>query len=200
MAASGSPADQVSDAARWWRAYALAENDQADELRELAASGDDHARRQLASWLSDRARTEEAIEVIRSLADAGDDVAELWLARWLADGDHLDELRQRAAAGGYHALQELARRLAERNMVGELRDLAVAADPGDRLLILRAARDACSAGMDVTRVCSDLGDEAARHGLIRWLARNGHLDELRQRAASGDEYAQHWLGEALSQS
>jgi hypothetical protein len=47
--------------------------------------------------------------------------------------------------------------------------------------------------MDVTRVCSDLGDEAARHGLIRWLARNGHLDELRQRAASGDEYAQQWL-------
>src|SRR6266568_1029732 len=129
MAASRSPADQASDAARWWRAYDLAKNDQADELRALAA------------------------------------------------------------AGGYHALQELARRLAERNMAGELRDLAVAADPGDRPLILRAARDAYSPGMDVTRVCADLGDEIARHGLIRWLARNGHLDELRQRAASGDEYA-----------
>jgi hypothetical protein len=198
MAASGSPADQVGDAARWWRAYALAKNDQADELRELAAAGDDHARCQLASWLSDRARTEEAIEVIRSLADAGDDVAELWLARWLADGDHLDELRQRAAAGGYHALQELARRLAERNMADELRDLAVAADPEDRLLILRAARDAYSPEMDITRVCADLGDETARHGLIRWLARTGNLSELRQRAATGDEYAQHWLGEALS--
>lgn len=198
--ASGPPTDQVSDAARWWRAYVLAENDQADELRELVAAGDEHARRQLATWLSDRARTEEAIEVIRPLADAGDDVAELWLARWLADGDHLDELRQRAAAGGYHALQELSRRLAERNMVGELRDLAVAADPGDRLLILRAARDAYSPGMDVTRVCADLGDETARHGLIRWLTRSGHLDELGQRAAAGDEYAQHWLGEALSQS
>jgi len=200
MAASRSPADQASDAARWWRAYDLAKNDQADELRALAAAGDDHARRHLASWLSDRAKTDEAIEVIRPLADAGDDVAELWLARWLADGDHLDELGQRVAAGGYHALQELARRLAERNMAGELRDLAVAADPGDRPLILRAARDAYSPGMDVTRVCADLGDEIARHGLIRWLARNGHLDELRQRAASGDEYAQHWLGEALSQS
>src|SRR6266571_595577 len=109
MAASRSPADQASDAARWWRAYDLAKNDQADELRALAAAGDDHARRHLASWLS--------------------------------DGDHLDELGQRVAAGGYHALQELARRLAERNMAGELRDLAVAADPGDRPLILRAARD-----------------------------------------------------------
>jgi len=138
--------------------------------------------------------------MIRPLADAGDDVAELWLARWLADCDHLGELRQRAAAGGYHALQELARRLAERNMAGELRDLVGAADLGDRLLILRAARDAYSPGMEVTRLCAELGDEGARHGLIRWLARTGHLDELRQRAASGDEYAQHWLGEALSQS
>ena len=137
----------------------MAENDQADELRELAATGDDHAARQLASWLSDRARTEEAIEVIRPLADAGDDVAELWLARWLADGDHLDELRERAAGGGYHALEELARRLAERNMAGELRDLAVAADWGDRLLILRAVRDACSPGMDVTRICAELGGQ-----------------------------------------
>jgi hypothetical protein len=93
----------TEDEERWWQAYLLAENDQAEELRERAAEGDEHARRQLASWLSDRLRTEEAIEVIRPLADAGDDVAELWLARWLADGDHLDELRQRVSDGSYHA-------------------------------------------------------------------------------------------------
>jgi hypothetical protein len=46
--------------------------------------------------------------VIRPPADAGDEVAELWLTRWLADGDHLDELRRRAASGSYPALQELA--------------------------------------------------------------------------------------------
>jgi hypothetical protein len=81
--------DEADDAARWWRAYQLAEKDRADELRGLAAAGDDHARSQLASWLSDRAypgsmadpaKLGEAIEVIRPLADAGDDVAELWLA------------------------------------------------------------------------------------------------------------------------
>jgi hypothetical protein len=64
--------EDTEDAAQWWRAYVLAENDQVEELRELAAAGDSHARRQLASWLSDRARSEEAIEVIRPLADAGD--------------------------------------------------------------------------------------------------------------------------------
>jgi len=102
------PGDDTQDAVRWWQAYLLAENDQAGEFRERSAAGDNHARRQLASWLSDRARTEEAIEAIRPLADAGDDVAELWLARWLADGDHPGGLRQRAGTGSYHALLELA--------------------------------------------------------------------------------------------
>ena len=130
MAGSRSPSDEVSDAARWWRAYALAEGDQVDELRRLAAAGDDHARRQLASWLSERAfpyggpdlaKLDEAIEVIRPLADAGDDVAELWLARWLADSDRLDELRQRADRGRYHAGRLLARSLAGHDLLGELR-------------------------------------------------------------------------------
>jgi hypothetical protein len=93
--------DTAEDAERWWQAYQLAENDQAGEIRDRAAAGDEHARRQLASWLADRARTEEAIEVIRPLADAGDEVAEVWLARWLADGGRLGELRQRAAGGSY---------------------------------------------------------------------------------------------------
>jgi hypothetical protein len=77
MADSHPAGSEASDAARWWRAYVLAENDQVDELRESAARGDDHARRQLADSLGDRDRTEEAIEVIRPLADAGDDVADL---------------------------------------------------------------------------------------------------------------------------
>jgi hypothetical protein len=206
---SRPPDDQASDAALWWRAYVLAENDQVDELRALAAAGDDHAGRQLASWLSDRAfsarlsdlpKLEEAIDVIRPLADAGDDVAELWLARWLADGDHLDELRQRAASGSYHAPRELAKLLAQHDMYDELRELATTADPERRLLILEAAGEGASGSLDVLRVLADLGDKRSRHGLARRLAREGHLDELRQRAISGDEYAQHYLDETLSQS
>ncbi|MGH3168104.1 MAG: hypothetical protein ACRDN0_19755 [Trebonia sp.] len=127
------PGDDPDDAARWWRAYVLAESDQVDELRKLAAAGDDHARRQLATWLSDRAfsvglsdrdKVEEAIGVIRPLADAGDDVAELWLARWLADCDHLDELRRRADAGSHHAGRLLASRLAAHDLLDELRQRA----------------------------------------------------------------------------
>lgn len=228
--------DNSDDAAGWWRAYQLAESDQVDELRRLAAAGDDHARRQLASWLSDRAyfgrladqaRLEEAIEVIRPLADAGDDVAELWLARWLADCDGLDELRERAGTGGYYASRELARllaghdsleelrdrvsaggshdalralarRLIERDLHEELRELLESADADTRPLILDAAGGASSAWMNAVRVLADFGHKASRVHLARTLAREGRLEELRERAGHGDEYARHWLDEALS--
>jgi hypothetical protein len=219
--------DQTDDAARWWQAYLLAEHDQADELRERAATGDEHARRQLASWLADRGRTEEAIEVIRPLAAAGDDVAELWLARWLADQDNSDELRERADRGDYHAQRELTRwlaghdmlgelrqradrgdypalralvwRLAYRDMGNELRELAEVAAADRRLLILDWAKEAGSTGTEVPRARVDLGDDSARHVLARWLAREGRLDELRERADSGDEYAQCLLAESQGQ-
>jgi hypothetical protein len=237
MAGSRPPSDKASDAARWWRAYTLAEGDQVDELRRLAAAGDDHARRQLASWLSERAfsgqrssdlaKLREAIEVIRPLADARDDVAELWLARWLADSDGLDELRlradsgsyhagrllarylarhdlldelrQRADSGSYHAWRELVKRLADRDMGEELRELIASADADTRLLIFDAVGGS-PPGMKALRVLADAGHKASRRHLGRLLAREGRLDELRQRADSGDEYARQWLDEALSQS
>src|SRR5215471_15388570 len=121
-----SPAgDTARDAERWWQAYQLAENDQAGELGDRAEAGDEHARRELASWLADRARTEEAIEVIRPLADAGDDMAGLQLARWLADRDQAGELRQRAASGSYYAVHELTEWLAWHERYEELRQLMV---------------------------------------------------------------------------
>jgi hypothetical protein len=229
MGGERSLVDEADDAARWWQAYVLAENDQVDELRERAVAGDGHARRQLASWLSDRARTQEAIEAIRPLADAGDEVAELWLVRWLADDDRLDELRERAARGSYYgphelakvlaahdlhdelrerafsggghdALWQLAKWLAARDRHDELRELATAADPERRSMILEAAGEGSSGGLDVLRVLADLGSKQGRFWLARRLAREGHLDELRDRAASGDESAEHWLAEALAQS
>jgi hypothetical protein len=228
--------DDVSgDAARWWRAYQLAERDQVDELRRLAAAGDDHARRQLASWLADRgtaarvadrARLGEAIALIRPLADAGDDVSELWLARWLADTDRLgelrlradsgsyhagrllarclarhdllDELRERADAGSYHAWREMIRRLAERDMHEELRELAEAAYDDQRQLIFDAVGGSAP-GDQTLRVLAELGHKASRRHLARRLAREGRIDELRQRAEAGDEYARHMLDEPLNE-
>jgi hypothetical protein len=177
---AGGPAD---DAERWWQAYLLAESDQAGELRERAEAGDGHARRQLASWLDDRARTEDAIEVIRPLADAGDDVAALWLARWLADRDHLDELRQRAATGSYPALHELAEWLERHEHLEELREL------------IRGHQDLLSAwlagrhDLRVLRLAAELGDDQARRRVQASLAR------LRERAEAGDERTRRYLAE-----
>ena len=179
-----SPLGQdTEDAARWWQAYLLAEHDQAGELRERADAGDEHARRQLASWLAERAGMEEAIEVIRPLADAGDDVADLWLARWLAERDHLDELHQRAAEGSYFALHELAEWLAGHEQLDELRELVVAHRD------LRSGWLARQQGMRVARLQAELGDADARRRLEAWLAR------LRERAEAGDEHALGFLAE-----
>ncbi len=171
--------EDTEDTARWWQAYLLAENDEAGELRERSAAGDNHARRQLASWLSDRARTEEAVEAIRPLADAGDDVAELWLARWLADGDQIDELRQRAGVGSYHALLELA----GHGCLEELR--ALVADQRQLLSGWLARQH----DMKVVRLAADVGDNDARRRLERWL------DRLCERAAAGDDHARQFLAE-----
>jgi hypothetical protein len=176
------PGQDTEDAVSWWRAYQLADSDQVDELRERAAAGDGHARQQLASWLSDRGRTDEAISVIRPLADAGDDVAELWLARWLADGEHLGELRRRASAGSYHAVHELARWLALEKRLEELRELAVR-----RLLPLGWL--AAQNDMSIVRLAADLGDDEARERLEWWLER------MRERARDGDDRARRVLAE-----
>jgi hypothetical protein len=183
VAMTHSLGENTQDAERWWQAYQLAEIDQDGELRERAEAGDEHARRQLASWLADRVRTQEAIKVIRPLADAGDDVAERWLARWLADCDQPGELRQRAAAGSYHALVELAGWLAGHERLDELRDLVV----GHRELL--SGWLAAQHGMHMMRLAADLGDDDARSRLEMTLAR------LHERAASGNVYARQALSE-----
>ena len=153
-------------------------------------------REEKPGWLSDRVRTEEAIEVIRPLADAGDDVAELWLARWLADRGRLDELRERAGSGSRHAarelartladhdlleelrdrvsaddshyaLRELARRLIERDLHEELRELIEGTDADTRPLILDAAGGASSEWMNSLRVLADFGHKASLMHLAR---------------------------------
>jgi hypothetical protein len=192
-ALTGSPAKEEDDATRWWQAYCLAENDDVDELRHRADAGDDHARRQLASWLGDRGRAQEALTLIRPLADTDDDLADLWLARWLAECDEAGELRQRAHAGDDHALLELADWLKWQHQLDELREL-IGAEDGQvwqRLAPWRSVQG----DLDVLRVLADMGDDDARGRLARWLARRGDVDELRWRAESEDEHARRQLAD-----
>jgi hypothetical protein len=191
-----SPAREASDAAQWWQAYCLAEDDDVDELRQRADSGDDHARRQLACWLGDRGQAQDALALIRPLADAGEDVAQLWLARWLAECDQAGELRQRADAGDDHALYELAGWLAAHGQLTELRELI---STEDGLAALRAFWRTWQVDNDVLRSLADAGDDDAQRQLARWLARFGDTDELRQRANAGDEHARQQLADSPSE-
>jgi len=186
-----SPVADPGDAAQWWEAYCLAENDEVDELRHRADGGDDHARRQLASWLAERGQPREAVAVIRPLADAGEDIAQLWLARWLAECGQLGELRQRADAGNGHALHELADWLATHRRLDELRELISAEEDRDSQLTSWRTRQG---DMEVLRVFADVGDDDAGLRLTRALARRGHIDKLRQRTDAGDD---HGHGESV---
>ncbi len=97
-------------------------------------------------------------------------MADLWLARWLADADQAGELRQRAGAGSYHALLELAGWLAGHGHLDELRALVA----GQRQLL--AGWLARQHDMTLVRLAADLGDDEARQRLEMWMAR------LRERA------------------
>ncbi len=164
------PAEEASDAARWWQAYSLAENGEVDELRQRADGGDDHARQQLAYWISERGRPQEAIALIRPLADTGDGIAQLWQARWLAESDQPGELRQRVNAGDDYALYELAGWLAVHGRLTELREL-ISIDGG--LAALQAFWRTWQADVEVLRLLAGAGDDDAQRQLARWLARSG---------------------------
>lgn len=165
-----SPAKEAGDAARWWQAYSLAENGEVDELRHRADDGDDHARQQLAYWISERGLPQEAIALIRPLADTGEDIAQLWLARWLAESDQAGELRQRADAGNDHALYELAGWLAAYGRLTELREL-ISTEGG--LAALQAFWRTWQVDVEVLRLLANAGDDDAQRQLARWLARSG---------------------------
>lgn len=167
---ANSPAREVSDAARWWQAYSLAESGEVDELRQRADGGDVHARRQLAYWISERGRSREAIALIRPLADAGEDIAQLWLARWLAECDQAGELRLRADAGDEYALYELAGWLAARGRLTELGEL-VSTEGG--LAALQAFWRTWQVDIEVLRLLANAGDVDAQRQLARWPARSG---------------------------
>jgi len=156
------------DAVRWWEAYQLADSDETAELEARTAAGDEHARWQLASWLADRGRSDEAADLIRPLADAGDDLAASWLARWLTDER---ELGERAFAGDFYALQVLADLLAVQGRTGELRQVLCGADgrvrPELATWLSRQGR------IDVLEVGAGAGDEDCQRRLARWRMRHG---------------------------
>jgi thioredoxin-like negative regulator of GroEL len=151
----------------------LARHGDLDELRARADAGDVYAARNLAGLLHERGDLDAAAEILRALADAGDayTAAELLAERGDADGA-VQILRPLADAGDMYAAQNLARLLARRR------------------------------GLEELRARSDVGDWAAAATLADLLADRGDLDQaeqiLRTRADAGDTGAARNLAGRLA--
>lgn len=161
--------DSDHDAVSWGEAYQLAAGDQVGELRARVVAGDEHARWQLAGWLADRGRCDEAADLIRPLADAGDDLACTWLARWLTDER---ELSERAFAGDSRSLQALADIFATQGRFDELRQVLCTAD--GRVRPELAAWLARQGNIEVLEIGADAGDEECQRRMAGWRARHKH--------------------------
>ena len=128
-----------------------------------------------------------AIPLYRLAADAGDARAADELARLLAKRGDLDELRARAGAGDQSAARQLDLVLAERGDLDELRARAGAddRDAAGLLAMLLYKRG----DLDELRARADAGGQTAATLLVALLAERGDLDELRARADAGDRDA-----------
>ncbi|MGW5647012.1 hypothetical protein ACWEV3_26375 [Saccharopolyspora sp. NPDC003752] len=94
--------------ARNWLPEHFARNGNLDLLRRLADTGNGTARYELIRLLLDLGKDREAMKLLRSTTISGDMTAQK-LARLLADRGKLAELRGRAARGDRHCSQQLVR-------------------------------------------------------------------------------------------
>jgi hypothetical protein len=155
----------------------------------------------LAASAASRLLYRYAIPLYRHAADNVDAFAAQELARLLAERGDLDELRARADAGDGDAGWQLARLLAERGDLDELRARAGAGDGNAawELARLLAERGDLDEATQILRGRADAGDENGGWQLARLLAEAGDLDELRTRAGAGDENAAGQLARLLAE-
>ena len=150
----------------------LAEHGHLDELTQRADAGDSYATTLLTTSLIEQGRIDDALAALRRQADT-DDHADRRLAALLAEHGHVDELTRRAHAGSPHATKELTEVLTQQNRTEEAISLW-------RELVSH-------------NVLS-----ADRH-LAILLAKQGHFDELTQRASAGEWYPAQELAKSLAE-
>ena len=197
-------ADAGDGEAGWRLADRLAGRGDLDGLRARADAGDRSAARRLAELLVARGDRDGAERV----AAAGDGetavtVAEVLVARGDRDGAER-VLRAAADAGDSEAVRRLAVLLGwQGDRDGAEQVLRAAADAGDpgaavtvaEVLAKRGDRDGAER---VLRAAAD-GDGREAAGLLaKMLADRGDVEELRARAADGDEAAARALAELLA--
>ncbi|NUW31470.1 hypothetical protein HTZ77_08535 [Nonomuraea sp. SMC257] len=188
-----------ADAGGWDAACRLAQVlTQAGNIEELiqrADGGDRAAANQLADLLSAHGLETE----LKQRADAGDQAAIDRLADLLAKQGRVDELRERADIGERPAAYLLARLLGEQGREEELRNRADACDRYSiyQLAQLLSRQKRTEEAIALLRTRAEADDWIAAEELAELLAEQGQVDELRERASTGDHAASYFLPQAL---
>jgi hypothetical protein len=187
--------------------------------RALAADDGSLAMNFLCSLLETQGNIEEVISLRRAQADTGDEYAAAEWAKLLIEQDRTDEAARiasvlvqqdpadEAAPVKHYALygaHEWCLRLAEQGRTDEeltvLRALTDAGDrwAADRLVDTFIALNRTEEALDVLRACAD-DDADITYRLAELLVQQHHLDELQDRADSGDLNAADRLADLLAQ-
>jgi hypothetical protein len=161
-----------------------------DELRARVEAGDRYAAKKLVDLLTAEDRLEEATDVARTFATSWQGREQL--AKLLARRGEVDELRERAEQRDYSAADRLFDLLGKRGDVDGLRALA---DRG-----VHKARGRLIRAMERAGLVDELLAYARRnesYGLLRLLSRDHRVADLRALTEAGDHRAPLILANTL---
>jgi hypothetical protein len=168
-----------------------------DGLRSRGEAGDLAAYAALAYSFERAGRIDEAIEVLTAqFALEQDENRGFRLAELLKREGRLDELRALADQGSRHAQRHLAAELAANGALDELLSRARVGDGGlYRFLLVDLL--AAQNRVDELREFAVLGDQYATRHFLQILARQGRVAELREEVEAGTDGAAKTLTELL---
>ncbi|MER8027931.1 hypothetical protein ABTZ78_02995 [Streptomyces bauhiniae] len=172
-----------------------------ERLWELTDEGYFWAAHFLADLLHDRGDKEEALDVLREFAGLGSmDVDDL-LARFLAEGGHLDELLTRAETGDCRSAVEGALMLRDR---GETEQAVALLNPFAKdgevyAASTLASLQECGESMDELRERAATGDRHAAGALVRMLLAAGRRQEAVEVALGYGTYLDREIVDDLEQ-
>ncbi|NUW37341.1 hypothetical protein HTZ77_38980 [Nonomuraea sp. SMC257] len=166
-----------------------------ERWREQAQAGDRGAVRRSAVLLAALGQVEEALSMLRQLAREGDEDATRQMAEVLAKHRKMQELRTLARTGEKWAILYLSEALGEMEKVDEaLEVLQELVEMGDLVaeqqkFSLLLGRGQIEEAIAVLRKGAEAGSWMAAWRLADLLASLNRIQELRDRAALGDEFA-----------
>ncbi|MEU5144860.1 hypothetical protein [Streptomyces sp. NPDC021139] len=171
--------DEPDDDLLMCYAESLKHTGREERLRELTAEGYFWPAHYLADLLYERDEKDEALDVLRELAGQGHMDLDDLLATFLAEGGHLDELLARAEDGDCRSAVKAAWMLHERGRTEQAVAVLIPyADDGEVYAASCLARlQQLTESVDDLRARAADGDEHAADAVVRHLLAEGRCEE-----------------------